>query len=130
MLAFLSFRNAYGRTAIFVFQNVCFILSKMHLVEQQFYSFKTTGSVTFWTYTGFIRGILRGVRYAESLRVLFLHRRSPSWTTLVLYSRAVFFFNEPTNRWEQHAMNLLVCLFLESRYVYSPFTIKVSYWRR
>ncbi len=46
--------------------------------------------------TGFIRGILRGVRYAKSLRVLFLHRRSPSWTTLVLYSRAVFIFNEPT----------------------------------
>ncbi len=34
--------------------------------------------------TGFIRGILRGVRYAKSLRVLFLHRRSPSWTTLVM----------------------------------------------
>jgi hypothetical protein len=48
------------------------------------------------TRTGFIRGILRGVRYAKSLRVLFLHRRSPSWTTLVLYSRAVFIFNEPT----------------------------------
>ncbi len=48
--------------------------------------------------TGFIRGILRGVRYAKSLRVLFLHRRSPSWTTLVLYSRAVFIFNEPTKR--------------------------------
>ncbi len=48
------------------------------------------------TYTGFIRGILRGVRYAKSLRVLFLHRRSPSWTTLVLYSRVVFIFNEPT----------------------------------
>ncbi len=48
------------------------------------------------TNTGFIRGILRGVRYAKSLRVLFLHRRSPSWTTLVLYSRAVFIFNEPT----------------------------------
>ncbi len=47
--------------------------------------------------TGFIRGILRGVRYAKSLRVLFSHRRSPSWTTLVLYSRVVFFFNEPTN---------------------------------
>ncbi len=52
---------------------------------------------TVHTYTGFIRGILRGVRYAKSLRVLFLHRRSPSWTTLVLYSRAVFIFNEPTN---------------------------------
>jgi hypothetical protein len=49
-------------------------------------------------YTGFIRGILRGVRYAKSLRVLSSHRRSPSWTTLVLYSRLVFFFNEPTNR--------------------------------
>jgi len=49
------------------------------------------------TYTGFIRGILRGVRYAKSLRVLFLHRRSPYWTTLVLYSRVVFIFNEPTN---------------------------------
>ncbi len=48
------------------------------------------------TITGFIRGILRGVRYAKSLRVLFLHRRSPSWTSLVLYSRAVFIFNEPT----------------------------------
>ncbi len=50
-----------------------------------------------YNYTGFIRGILRGVRYAKSLRVLFLHRRSPSWTTLVLYSRVVFIFNEPTN---------------------------------
>jgi hypothetical protein len=50
------------------------------------------------TYTGFIRGILRGVRCTKSLRVLFLHRRSPSWTTLVLYSRAVFIFNEPTFR--------------------------------
>ncbi len=49
------------------------------------------------SFTGFIRGILRGVRYAKSLRVLFLHRRSPSWTTLVLYSRVVFIFNEPTN---------------------------------
>jgi hypothetical protein len=48
--------------------------------------------------TGFIRGILRGVRYAKSLRVLFSHRRSPSRTTLVLYSRVVFFFNEPTRR--------------------------------
>jgi hypothetical protein len=48
------------------------------------------------TSTGFIRGILRGVRYAKSLRVLFSHRRSPSWTTLVLYSRVVFFFNEPS----------------------------------
>ncbi len=48
------------------------------------------------TDTGFIRGILRGVRYAKSLRVLFSHRRSPSWTTLVLYSRVVFFFNEPS----------------------------------
>ncbi len=49
-----------------------------------------------YSITGFIRGILRGVRYAKSLRVLFLHRWSPSWTTLVLYSRAVFIFNEPT----------------------------------
>jgi hypothetical protein len=44
---------------------------------------------------GFIKGILRGVRCTKSLRVLFLHRRPPSWTTLVLYSRAVFLFNEP-----------------------------------
>ncbi len=51
---------------------------------------------TCYTITGFIRGILRGVRYAKSLRVLFLHRRSPSWTTPVLYSRVVFIFNEPT----------------------------------
>jgi hypothetical protein len=46
---------------------------------------------------GFIKGILRGVRCTKSLRVLFLHRRPPSWTTLVLYSRAVFIFNEPTS---------------------------------
>jgi hypothetical protein len=44
---------------------------------------------------GFIKGILRGVRCTKSLRVLFLPRRPPSWTTLVLYSRAVFIFNEP-----------------------------------
>ncbi len=44
---------------------------------------------------GFIKGILRGVRCTKSLIVLFLHRRPPSWTTLVLYSRAVFIFNEP-----------------------------------
>ncbi len=44
---------------------------------------------------GFIKGILRGVRCTKSLRVLFLHRRPTSWTTLVLYSRAVFIFNEP-----------------------------------
>ncbi len=44
---------------------------------------------------GFIKGILRGVGCTKSLRVLFLHRRPPSWTTLVLYSRAVFIFNEP-----------------------------------
>ncbi len=53
-------------------------------------------------YTGFIRGILRGVRYAKSLRVLFLHR-PPSWTTLVLYSRAAFIFNEPTNILHSHS---------------------------
>jgi hypothetical protein len=50
------------------------------------------------THGGFIKGILRGVRCTKSLRVLFLHRRSPSWTTLVLYSRAVFIFNEPAYR--------------------------------
>ena len=68
-----------------------------------FYEFRVVPSVNVFrlicgtdTITGFIRGILRGVRYAKSLRVLFLHRRSPSWTTLVLYSRAVFIFNEPT----------------------------------
>ncbi len=47
-------------------------------------------------YGGFIKGVLRGVRCTKSLGVLFLHRRLPSWTTLVLYSRAVFIFNEPT----------------------------------
>jgi hypothetical protein len=36
-----------------------------------------------------------GHRCTKSLRVLFLHRRPPSWTTLVLYSRAVLLFNEP-----------------------------------
>ncbi len=49
------------------------------------------------TFGGFIKGILREVRCTKSLRVLFLHRRPPSWTTLVLYSRAVFFFNEPAS---------------------------------
>ncbi len=48
-----------------------------------------------YSHCGFIKGILRGVRCTKSLRVLFLHRRPPSWTTLVLYSRAVFIFNEP-----------------------------------
>jgi hypothetical protein len=48
---------------------------------------------------GFIKGILRGVRCTKSLRALFLHRRPPSWTTLVLYSRAVFIF-EGTQDWE------------------------------
>jgi hypothetical protein len=48
-----------------------------------------------YTVGGVIKGILRGVRCTKSLRVLFLHRRPPSWTTLVLYSRAVFIFNEP-----------------------------------
>ncbi len=47
---------------------------------------------------GFIKAILRGVRCTKSLRVLFLHRWPPSWTTLVLYSRAVFIFNEPALR--------------------------------
>jgi hypothetical protein len=54
-----------------------------------------------YTFGGFIKGILRGVRCTKSLRVLFLHRRPPSWTTLVLYSRAVFIFNEPAYRAEQ-----------------------------
>jgi hypothetical protein len=54
-------------------------------------------TLTYWqeTYGGFIKGILRGVRCTKSLRVLFLHRRPPSWTILVLNSRAVFLFNEP-----------------------------------
>ncbi len=34
-------------------------------------------------------------RHCVPLRVHFLHRRSPSWTTLVLYLRAVSIFNEP-----------------------------------
>jgi hypothetical protein len=52
-------------------------------------------SINLPNFGGFIKGILRGVRCTKSLRVLFLHRRLPSWTTLVLYSRAVFIFNEP-----------------------------------
>ncbi len=61
-----------------------------------------------YTPGGFIKGILRGVRCTKSLRVLFLHRRPPSWTTLVQYSRAVFIFNEPAFR-----------LFLLYPYMYS-----------
>ncbi len=56
------------------------------------------GFVGLSTYGGFIKGILRGVRCTKSLRVLFLHRRPPSWTNLVLYSRAEFIFNEPAFR--------------------------------
>jgi hypothetical protein len=55
------------------------------------------GSVTSTTSGGFIKGILRGVRCTKSLRVLFLHRRTPSWTTLVLYSRVVFICYEPAS---------------------------------
>ncbi len=53
---------------------------------------------------GFIKGILREVRCTKSVRVLFLHRRPPSRTTLVLYSRVVFIFNEPA-----FFMNLSPC---------------------
>ena len=67
------------------------------------YLFRNSASISpLWTHLlyvvtfgGFIKGILRGVRCTKSLRVLFFHRRTPSWTTLVLYSRAVFIFNEP-----------------------------------
>ncbi len=52
-------------------------------------------TVQLYSFGGFIKGILRGVRCTKSLRVLFLHRRPSSWTTLVLNSRAVFIFNEP-----------------------------------
>ncbi len=65
------------------------------------------GPPTFGTNDGFIKGILRGVRCTKSLRVLFLHRRLPSWTTLVLYSRAVFLFNEPALR---HVGRLHTCI--------------------
>ncbi len=65
-----------------------------------------------YTYTGFIRGILRGVRYAKSLRVLFLHRRSPYWTTLVLYSRVVFIFNEPSTTLHCCPTAIFNCLYI------------------
>jgi hypothetical protein len=54
-----------------------------------------TAIISDTTIGGFIKGILRGVRCTKSLRVLFLHRRPPSRTTLVLYSKVVFIFNEP-----------------------------------
>jgi hypothetical protein len=41
------------------------------------------------TFGGFIKGILRGVRCNKSLRELFLHRRPPSWTTLVLLKSSI-----------------------------------------
>ncbi len=47
------------------------------------------------------------VRCTKSLRVLFLHRRPPSWTTLVLYSRAVFIFNEPASKFNE-LLNLVL----------------------
>ncbi len=79
VLAFFGTQFHFG---LWFSRFVIFVLSKTHSDVRNFI-------------TGFIRGILRGVRYAKSLRVLFLHRRSPSWTTLVLYSRVVFIFNEP-----------------------------------
>jgi hypothetical protein len=72
--------------------------------------------------TGFIRGILRGVRYAKSLRVLFLHRRSPSWTTLVLYSRAVIIFNEPTIYPSAAALWSVNCMYCTAQYKVSGCT--------
>ncbi len=51
------------------------------------------------------KGVLTGVRCTKSSRVLFLHRRPPSWTTLVLYPRAVFIFNEPA----YSLMSILAC---------------------
>jgi hypothetical protein len=79
--------------------------------------FNTGGTNVFpLSYTGFIRGILRGVRYAKSLRVLFLHRRSPSWTILVLYSRVVFIFNEPNSSlsplWSPLSVSVDIAVFL------------------
>ena len=66
---------------------------------------------------GFIKGILRGVRCTKSLRVLFLHRRPPSWTTLVLYSRAVFIFNEPTfgQNAQPHVLYEHIFIFLSTK---------------
>jgi hypothetical protein len=63
--------------------------------HSNFYGDYLSKSSIYYIIGGFIKGILRGVRCTKSLRVLFLHRRPPSWTTLVLYSRAVLIFNEP-----------------------------------
>jgi hypothetical protein len=43
-------------------------------------------------YGGFIKGILRGVRCTKSLRVLFLHRRPPSWTTLTVLKSSIHLY--------------------------------------
>jgi hypothetical protein len=64
--------------------------AKIYIINRQYQTSVGTTSTG-----GFIKGILIGVRCTKSLRVLFLHRRPPSGTTLVLYSRAVFIFNEP-----------------------------------
>jgi hypothetical protein len=84
-----------------------FILSRIERVDLNFFVgliLTELGSVSifisriFSIYAGsnggFIKGILRGFRCTKSLRVLFLHQRLPSWTTLVLYS-AVLIFYEP-----------------------------------
>ncbi len=47
---------------------------------------------------GFARVILKWVRWTISFRVLYLHRRSPLWTTPVLYSRVLSICNEPVFR--------------------------------
>ncbi len=57
----------------------------------------TTALMTPFEYLCRPLGLTSAAQSIQSLGVLFAHRRSPSWTTLVLYSRVVFFFNEPTN---------------------------------
>ncbi len=85
---------------------------------------------------GFIKGILRGVRCTKSLRVLFLHRRPPSWTTLVLYSRVVFIFNEPAfglvdepfSPWTK-AMDIVFYVSMFDRLLCTEAGISKNHWR-
>jgi hypothetical protein len=93
---FWFFQSLNGESSSFIIlEGFCSLVTRKLNNKFGYFNTSMTSDVQCAPYGGFIKGILRGVRCTKSLRVLFLHRRPPSWTTLVLYSRAVFIFNEP-----------------------------------
>jgi hypothetical protein len=69
-------------------------------------------------YGWFIRCMLIGVICAKSIRVLFLHRWFPSWTTFVLYLRVLLLFNEPGYRYAIHSI-----LFYKKKFAMYSFSL-------